>query len=1230
MQCEGIVWGSSSLLVDPYAEKEEIYEEDIQDGIANLAMEQAQAWALEAAETGESGYVSDLLKLTKECVARRSVRNGALGTTSRLQPRYQKGKSEQFDRLVCARTKEEAKAAEQDKVTCQKMQEKAEAENRERHCMPDGWACKLDKVTKRMYYYCEATGESTWEKPLTQQRLGEAEEKAAQAVGLAELVSGTGGGSGSDDDSSAEADSIVVDCGTMFVKAGFAGDDAPRTVFPTVVGRCKHAGVMVGMDQKDAYVGDEAQSKRGVLTMKYPVEHEVIVDWDGMEKIFHHVFYNELRVDPSECDVLLTTPPNNPKANSERTMQVMFEHFGVRSLQLMPSPVLSLYASGRTTGIVLTIGGGATHAVPIYEGYMLPHAVVRSSLCGRMLTDFLMKITTERGYCFTTTAERDIVADIKERLGAASSSFEQAVQSSVDAERSYELPDGQAITVGNERFRVVEALFRPSFMGLEEPGIHELVFSSIMRCDVDIRKDLYSNIVLSGGSSLFEGLPQRLSAEVSALAPSSMQVKVVAPPERKFSAWIGGSITASLPASRDQYITHEEYWESGPAIVHRKCFGGMGADCVGKQVPPPPSSPPPQACGSTEVEEIDVEQIKVRSCTVAEERALADTNSLLVRSSCLIRGAGCLVHEVPVTCSVCGGVPTASPPCPGAVPVLVLKAVRGGEVLRARLEAYDLGDFRRAREALTSLCGDADSALFEDAAGLVPWNAATHGRAMRKATEVEPACLRLDFGKVPPLLCEFCGEELEGGLASTLVPAAAQGLTTYILSPPPLQDEGAPVRTELPMVVFVIDISGSMTATTKVEHGVVLPTGERVSSVTRLQCVQTAVHAQVEALRRAQPDCPIVIVPFSATVSILTEQRSLTLDGRAVNSSLSELLEKGARFAAQSPPAAENASALIDKIWKLRPTGATALGPALAVGVGLCPRGGKVVVCTDGLANQGIGRVTQGISVSLPFYSEVGACAVDRGVCVSVVTIEGEECAMEHLGTTADATGGEVEIVDPASLKGKVTSIVERRALATEASASVRASGGVLVDGQTGPAQRALGTVSADSDVCFSLHSPPGADVLRAPAPERVRVQVQLGYTDSRGGRYLTVAQQEVPVSPDRGSLEEAADPEVIAVAAVQRAARRAQEGAYRAARLELISTQRLFQRGMGSPAMQRAYIPFIFQAEKLDQFIREREAQELVGARAADSRKADRDDEAARAIYQMKSLSLSRFRSQA
>jgi len=373
-----------------------------------------------------------------------------------------------------------------------------------------------------------------------------------------------------------ETTNLVIDNGSGMVKSGFSGDDTPRCVFPSIVGRPKHKGVMVGMGQKDTYIGDEAQSKRGILSLQYPIAKGIINDWDAMEKIWHHTFFNELRVNPDSCRALLTEAPMNPKANREKMIQIMFETFAVLANYISIQAVLSLYSSGRTAGLVNDAGDGVTHTVPIYEGYALPHAIIRLDMAGRTVTERLMTILTETASAFTTSAEKEVVRSIKEKLCYVALDYNDELEKykSDPAGNSspYELPDGQTIQLGDEKFRAPECLFQPSQAGVEADGVSKMLHNSIMKCDIDLRKNLYESVVLSGGSTMFKGIKERIHKDLSDLAPTSITVNVIAPPERKYSVWIGGSILSSLSTFNDMWITNEEYNESGASIVHRKCF----------------------------------------------------------------------------------------------------------------------------------------------------------------------------------------------------------------------------------------------------------------------------------------------------------------------------------------------------------------------------------------------------------------------------------------------------------------------------------------------------------------------------------------------------------------------------------------------------------------------------------------------------------------------------------
>ena len=355
---------------------------------------------------------------------------------------------------------------------------------------------------------------------------------------------------------------IIIDNGTGYCKAGLSGEEGPRAVFPACVGYPKYASGMVGGDKKEFFVGADAEAKRGVLKLNYPIEHGVINNWDDMEKIWGHVFTNELRVDPVEHNVMLTEAPMNPKENREKMAQIMFETFNVPGLYIAIQAVLSLYSAGKFTGIVTDSGDGVTHFVPIFDGYSLPHAVIRLDLAGRDLTEFMMKLLTETGTRFSTTAEKEICKAIKEKACYVALDFEEELKSVEPFD--YELPDGTHVVVKDQRIRCPEALFKPAMVGKEGSGIGQTCYDSIQRCDIDVRKDLYNCVVLSGGTSMYNGLPERLTKEIKALAPESMkeEVKVIASPERKFAVWIGGSILSSISTFESMWITKTEYEES--------------------------------------------------------------------------------------------------------------------------------------------------------------------------------------------------------------------------------------------------------------------------------------------------------------------------------------------------------------------------------------------------------------------------------------------------------------------------------------------------------------------------------------------------------------------------------------------------------------------------------------------------------------------------------------------
>jgi len=369
---------------------------------------------------------------------------------------------------------------------------------------------------------------------------------------------------------------LVIDNGSGYMKAGFAGGDKPKSYFPTFVGRPRaHVKrVLVGSDEADYFLGQRAQELKGILSLKYPMSHGIVDDWLDMETIWHYV-YQEMKVNSEEHPVLLTEAPLNPRKNREKAAEIFFETFNAPALFFSVQAILSLYASGRTTGVVLDSGDGVTHVVPVFEGFAMAHSITRADIAGRDVTDYLMLQLRRAGHIFHTSSEKEVVRSIKEKscyVAFNPQKEEHQEHEKASSGHTYQLPDGSAIPLGAERFRAPEILFHPNIIGLEYPGIPDLLVSSIQRTDLDIRRCLYSQIVLSGGSTMFQGFGDRLLNEVRKLAPKDIKIRISAPPERQLSTWKGGSILATLATFKKMWVSKEEFDEEGFAVVHRKTF----------------------------------------------------------------------------------------------------------------------------------------------------------------------------------------------------------------------------------------------------------------------------------------------------------------------------------------------------------------------------------------------------------------------------------------------------------------------------------------------------------------------------------------------------------------------------------------------------------------------------------------------------------------------------------
>lgn len=380
---------------------------------------------------------------------------------------------------------------------------------------------------------------------------------------------------------------IVCDNGTGFVKVGNAGSNFPSFIFPSLVGRpiIRSAVKVNNVEIKDIMIGDEASQLRSMLDVKYPMENGIVRDWEDMELLYDYTFGPEkLNINTRGTKVLLTEPPMNPMKNREKMIEVMFEKYQFEGVYIAIQAVLTLYAQGLITGVVVDSGDGVTHICPVYEGFALPHLTRRLDIAGRDITKYLIKLLLLRGYAFNHSADFETVRMMKEKLCYVGYNIEQeqklALETTVLVE-SYTLPDGRVIKVGGERFEAPEALFQPHLINVEGDGVAEMLFKAIQAADIDTRPEFYKHIVLSGGSTMYPGLPSRLERELKQLylervlkgnteALSKFKIRIEDPPRRKHMVFLGGAVLADIMKDKtDFWMSRAEYQEKGTKVLEK-------------------------------------------------------------------------------------------------------------------------------------------------------------------------------------------------------------------------------------------------------------------------------------------------------------------------------------------------------------------------------------------------------------------------------------------------------------------------------------------------------------------------------------------------------------------------------------------------------------------------------------------------------------------------------------
>ena len=755
---------------------------------------------------------------------------------------------------------------------------------------------------------------------------------------------------------------------------------------------------MVGFDQKDAYVGDEAQCKRGVLTLKYPIQQGIIANGDEFEKILHHIFYNELRVDPVEHPVLIMDSPLTPLKHREKMCQMLFETFLVPAVYQISTPVMAAYGNGMDTALIVEGNMSTTVVAPVICGCIDPGAVVILPFGEQDIVMFMQKLLTERGYSLTTTAERDIVRDIVRQTCRVNAN--PYAKNNTEKCCNYELPDGQTLQISSESHRALEPYFLTSLIGIECPTVVEAIIIATARSPVSQRKHLLQNI-LCVGNIKYKHFHKRVESELSRMLSHDIKTRVVQPLDGKYSAFQGGSSISDHYQFELFGITKDLYDTNGPSIVNRKCCnGGYSEKASGYKAED-------LRCNTYEKmlekaianhvvdpkhEDAKLINSKKDSSVVAHQQ-VSNTNSLLVRVGRIICSSALRTTKTesglpPILCTQCNSYVT---------------------------------------QHNVSVC-------------------------MHCKTSVDT------------LAAEYQRNRNQVPLATS-----NENMTEdlYVLKKGIQANESVPPKFDVPMVIFLLDVSGSMGTATKLTNGITIPTGystsQLMSRVSRLQLVQAAIRSKLLQMEEEQTNAMPVLITFGSQVNvyypktkIAKESSGFAIGDYCIPSSdmhardYTRFIEQGVHLTKSFDLESAKTSThtvikdMVETLYNVRHNGCTALGPALALSNGIASKmpGSHIIVCTDGEANLGVGSIQKG---DKSFYANMGELAIETATTINMITLEHCNSGLEYIGSASDLSNGSVSIADPSSMNNDFKLVGKNPIIATKVSCKILAGAGLTL-----------------------------------------------------------------------------------------------------------------------------------------------------------------------------------------